>query len=248
MRMFRCVAYILLALAPAAPAGAAESAGQLLPTLDKVRRTELAEMLVAVLKGDPPSPGFGWFHPSQSAYGWKWLADRYDADRDGAVSRKEFPGTAEQFDRLDRNHDGRLTPEDFDWSPRSPLAREEQLAERLFRRGDANTNGRISTDEWQALFQQAAGGKDYLTAEDLRALLFPPPPPRDRRGPPPGMPSRLTLLLGLINGEIGSASEGPKLGATAPDFRLKVHDGDREVSLSDYRGKKPVVLVFGSFT
>ncbi len=244
----RMILPLALLAAAAAPAGAAESAGRVVPTLDKLRRTEFAEMLVAILKGEPPVAGFGWFHPSQSAYGWKWLADRYDANRDGAISKKEFPGPAELFERLDRNHDGRLTPEDFDWSPRSPLAREEQLAERLFRRSDANTNGRVSADEWQALFKQAAHGKDYLTAEDLRALLFPPPPPGDRRGPPPGMPSRLTLLLGLLNGEIGSASEGPKLGAVAPDFRLKLHDGDKEVSLSDYRGKKPVVLVFGSFT
>ncbi len=239
---------LALLLAAAAPAGAAEPGGRLLPTLDRRRRTEFAEMLIAVLKGDPPMAGFGWFHPSQSACGWKWLAGRCDADHDGAVSRKELPGPAELFERLDRNHDGRLTPEDFDWSPRSPLVREEQLAERLFRRGDANTNGRVTAEEWQALFKQATRGKDYLTAEDLRALLFPPPPPVARRGPPPGMPSRLTLLLGLVNGEIGSASEGPRLGAMAPDFRLKVHDSDKEVSLSDYRGKKPVVLVFGSFT
>jgi hypothetical protein len=239
---------LALLLAAVAPSAAAEPGGRLLPTLDQLRRTEFAEMLVAVLQGDPPVADFGWFHPGQSAYGWKWLADRYDADRDGAVSRKEFPGPADLFERLDRNHDGRLTPEDFDWSPRSPLAREEQLAERLFRRGDADTNGRVSEQEWQALFKQATRGKDYLTAEDLRALLFPPPPPGDRRGPPPGMPSRLTLLLGLLNGEIGSAGEGPRLGAMAPGFRLKLHDGDKEVSLADFRGKKPVVLVFGSFT
>jgi hypothetical protein len=244
----RMILPLALLLVTATPAGAAEVDGRLLPALDQLRRTEFAEMLVAILKGDPPVAGFGWFHPGQSAYGWKWLADRYDADRDGAVTRKEFLGPAELFERLDRNHDGRLTAEDFDWSPRSPLAREEQLAERLFRRGDADTNGRVSAEEWQAMFKQAARGKDHLTAEDLRALLFPPPPPGDRRGPPPGMPSRFTLLMGLLNGEIGSAGEGPKLGAMAPDFRLKLHDGDKEVSLSDYRGKKPVVLIFGSFT
>jgi hypothetical protein len=245
MRFIYCIA---LALALTVPAGAAEPTGRLLPALDKLRHTEFAEMLTAILKGDPPVAGFGWFHPGQSAYGWKWLAGRYDADHDSAITRQELPVPAELFERLDRNHDGRLTPEDFDWSPRSPLAKEEQLAERLFRRGDDDTNGRVSAAEWQALFKQAARGKDHLTAEDLRALLFPPPPPPDKRGPPPDIPSRFTLLMGLLNGEIGSAREGPKLGARAPDFRLKLHDGDKEVSLSDYRGKKPVVLVFGSFT
>ena len=35
--------------------------------------------------------------------------------------------------------------------------------------------------------------------------------------------------------------------AEAPDFSLPVLDEDREVRLSDFRGRKPVVLIFGSF-
>jgi len=52
----------------------------------------------------------------------------------------------------------------------------------------------------------------------------------------------------MLKGEIGSLREGPAPGAQAPAFRLRTHDGKRTVSLSDYRGKKPVVLIFGSFT
>lgn len=33
----------------------------------------------------------------------------------------------------------------------------------------------------------------------------------------------------------------------APDFRLPVLDEDRSIRLSDFRGRKPVVLLFGSF-
>lgn len=33
----------------------------------------------------------------------------------------------------------------------------------------------------------------------------------------------------------------------APDFRLPALDEDRSVRLSDFRGHKPVVLIFGSF-
>lgn len=33
----------------------------------------------------------------------------------------------------------------------------------------------------------------------------------------------------------------------APDFRLPALDEDRSVRLSDFRGRKPVVLIFGSF-
>ena len=35
---------------------------------------------------------------------------------------------------------------------------------------------------------------------------------------------------------------------TAPDFTLYDIEGKDSVTLSDFRGKKPVVLVFGSFT
>ena len=40
----------------------------------------------------------------------------------------------------------------------------------------------------------------------------------------------------------------PKLGDFAPDFELKDSKGQHSIRLSDFRGKKPVVLVFGSFT
>jgi hypothetical protein len=38
------------------------------------------------------------------------------------------------------------------------------------------------------------------------------------------------------------------VGDPAPDFTLITRDGKAKVTLSDYRGKKPVVLIFGSYT
>ena len=40
----------------------------------------------------------------------------------------------------------------------------------------------------------------------------------------------------------------PKAGDIAPDFELRDVDGENPVRLSDFRGQKPVVLIFGSFT
>ncbi len=40
----------------------------------------------------------------------------------------------------------------------------------------------------------------------------------------------------------------PKAGDLAPDFTLRDASGEGAVTLSDFRGKRPVVLVFGSFT
>ena len=45
------------------------------------------------------------------------------------------------------------------------------------------------------------------------------------------------------------AREGPlREGDEAPDFTLSTHDHASRVSLSSYRGERPVVLVFGSYT
>lgn len=40
----------------------------------------------------------------------------------------------------------------------------------------------------------------------------------------------------------------PKAGDTAPDFELSDVNGENTIRLSDFRGKKPVALIFGSFT
>ena len=39
-----------------------------------------------------------------------------------------------------------------------------------------------------------------------------------------------------------------KTGAAAPEFSLKSPDGKTTFTLADQKGKKPVVLIFGSFT
>lgn len=210
---------------------------------------EFVEMLSAVASGSQMGPGEGWFHDGQTRYGWKWLAGRYDADRDGKVTRKEFPGPAALFDRLDRDRDGVLTAADFDWSERSPLVRRGMPAQMWFRMIDRDSNGRISRAEWEALYQRMAGAKGYVTPEDLRDAFPLAPPPRPP-GPPPRNegPSMATLVKGLLDGELGSPFEGPRVGQRAYNFTLRTHDGKRRIALADFRGKKPVVLVFGSFT
>ncbi len=43
-------------------------------------------------------------------------------------------------------------------------------------------------------------------------------------------------------------AKAPRAGDMAPDFELTDSRGAESVRLSDFRGKKPVVLVFGSYT
>ena len=40
----------------------------------------------------------------------------------------------------------------------------------------------------------------------------------------------------------------PRVGDVAPDFALRDVNGENLVTLSDFHGKQPVALVFGSFT
>ena len=42
--------------------------------------------------------------------------------------------------------------------------------------------------------------------------------------------------------------QSPKVGDIAPDFELQDPEGNVRVRLSDFRGKRPVALVFGSYT
>lgn len=42
--------------------------------------------------------------------------------------------------------------------------------------------------------------------------------------------------------------DAPKVGDLAPDFELQDPEGETSVRLSDFRDKRPVVLVFGSYT
>jgi peroxiredoxin len=40
----------------------------------------------------------------------------------------------------------------------------------------------------------------------------------------------------------------PRAGDLAPDFTLHDIEGKESITLSDFRGVKPVALIFGSFT
>jgi Ca2+-binding EF-hand superfamily protein len=216
----------------------------------KIRQVEIVEMVSAIAQGSEMGPGDGWFHDSKTRYDWKWLAARFDANHDGTITRQEFGGPKELFERLDRNHDGVLTSRDFDWSDRSIFAMQSMPARYWFSRIDSNSNGRISREEWDAVYTRMAQGKGYVTPDDLREAFPTSPPPRPAGSPPPSNtgPSPLTLLKGLANGELGSPFEGPGIGDRAPEFALRTQDGKRTIRLAQYRGTKPVVLVFGSFT
>lgn len=179
----------------------------------------------------------------RSRYDWKWVVARFDRNGDGRVERQEFPGDQAVWSRLDRTGDDRFTAEDLDWSTGGVLASRRAATFALGKSADASGDGRISRDEWLALFEQAAGASGQLTDEDLERLVFRPGAVKAARER-----QNRDSIDELLREYRQNDSPAPDVEQLAPDFELESLDGVRRVRLSDYRGKRPVALVFGSFT
>ena len=242
-----------------------KSLGQMLEQ-DWKDRPEWGEMAVAILKDDFMRPGAGWWKPSAKRYDWNWLSEHLDANKDGKVERDEVPGDvakADQlFERLDRDGDGKVMPADFDFTDPNPAtmfmnvpAMKNMMSNQLFNRLDKDSNGRVTMQELAEFFRY--GDKEeleFLTPEDLRFAIDEPPSKKPASEVPDDNPASAgpstpaAALKRFLRGDMGWLTSGPQLGDVAPDFTLPTHDGTAHVKLSDSFGKRPVVLVFGSFT
>ncbi|MGL4420283.1 MAG: deiodinase family protein, partial [Gemmataceae bacterium] len=213
------------------------------------KETEFYEMLAGILTGSQMAPGDGWFHDAQNKHTWAWLAEKHRIPpATGSILAAHFRGPKDLFTRLDRDGDKRLTADDLDWSANSKQAAALAEARSLTRRFDRDMDNALSAEEWGKIFEQAAGKNKTVTPEQLRRLLHPAALPQANFSNPADAPSTWTLLRGLTRNEIGSTFPGASVGDTAPNFTLKSMDGKKEVTLADYRGKTPVVLVFGNYS
>lgn len=90
---------------------------------------------------------------------------RLDINNDGVISRDEWKGKPEAFDRIDKDGDGSLTREEFGNAPRPQAGRLKQM--------DANNDGKISRDEWKGAPKRFdridADGDGAITREELRS-------------------------------------------------------------------------------
>ncbi len=216
-------------------------------------RPEWLDMYTDILKGSQLGPNDGWFRRAvaQTKFDWKATRKRFDRNNDGRIAPQEFPGSKDDFARLDRDHDGALTQNDFDFSAHA-LA--PSMGMRVYYSMDRDGNGKVTREEIDAFFtKNDAGGMDFLSLGDLQQAFDgpgPAPVPHAGGAPPKQSegPSKETLIRGLFRQEIGSMQPGPAVGERVTDFTLKTNDGSKEVTLSKLIGPKPVVLVFGNFT
>ena len=102
------------------------------------------------------------------------------------------------------------------------------MARLLMRLIDLNNDGQLSGGEYMRFFVDADQDKDGSVSQKEMTELI-----NKKRGERPAL---------------GQQASGPDIGQEAPDFILRTLDGKGTVTLSDLRGKKPVVLVFGSYT
>ena len=219
-----------------------EIVAELRKTYDK--DSEAIAMLDDILKGSTLGPEDGWFPKAkaESRFDLQYLLQRYDANSDTSVSQSEFGGSEADFSRLDKDNDGSVGESDFDWSKHSLVPTPGST---MFFRADANANGKITKQEFLALFVQLASNDEFLAIDDLRdEFLQSAPKIRPKRT---DSPSPNTLVKALSSQELGSLQSGPRLNEMAPDFKLRTLD-NQTITLSSAIGKKPTVLIFGNFT
>ena len=159
---------------------------------------------------------------------------RHDADKDGKVSREEFPGPDQFFDRMDTDKDGFVTEEEAK-NMRRGGGRGGQGGQGGFGRGgrggqggglqsmtkrmDGDGDGKVTQEEWDAFFKKADENEDgILQADELRAAL-----------------------TGRSFND-----KAPKVGTKIPEVKAISATDGRPVDLS--KPSRTTVLVFGSWT
>jgi hypothetical protein len=205
---------------------------------------ELVEMVGDLLRGKEPGPDMGWYHPGSARYGWRWLADRCGVAPEGAVRRGLFPGSDAAFRRLDRDGDGVLREADLAWNDDLKTHQERQR----FKAMDVDGSGQITADEWVRFFEKAPKSAAGLNFDDFIAAFRPAAAPVVADDAPKRRARTIKWLKSVANCDVGSYFEGPRLNERVPDFTLEAKGGEGRITLSKFRGDKPTVLVFGSFS
>ncbi len=207
--------------------------------------SEAIAMLDAVVKGSTLGGDDGWFPlaKAKSKFDWNYVVKTFDSNTDEEITQQEFTGTEVDFARLDLSGDKKLSTTDFDWSEHSLVPTPGFI---MFFMADRDANGKVTREEFAAVFDQLTGNDaSYLALDDLRPQFQ--PAPRGDREHRADRPTRSTLIAALQRQEIGSLQAGPDIGDTAPDFTLSNLHGE-SVTMSDEVGEKPIVLIFGNFT
>lgn len=252
-----------------------ESAGTL-PSIARV--SWLLALAAAGCASPPPPPKKAPEDPAvilrrQHDEWWAALAATYDQNHDGRIEPSEYGRDPATFARLDRDHDGSVTRADFEKDLVLPAdlvlpmmlnklagerdAESVEIAAALeaMVRLDKNGDGRIDRAEFEA------GGTAYMPGVDTFATFL-----SGMDADHDGLLSRTEIASWMARrdsdhdgklarreriGEGPAPAEGfirPRDREKAPDFTAAPLAGGAPVTLASLVGKRPVALVFGSFT
>ena len=199
-----------------------------------------------------------------SADVWSVLAERYDKNGDGRITAEEYPRGKAKFVAYDADTDGVLTAADFEEVGGMDFGR--MRLGRSIMAADLDESGDVEAEEWKAWLDSLGADRDGVIPEsEFKA------PESGRRGGGRSASldrdgdgklelSDLELVYILVDtngdGDLDAheLSGRPyqvaaKVGRKAPDFELALaKDVERKVRLSSFAGKRPVALVFGSYT
>ena len=163
-----------------------------------------------------------------------------DANGDGKISPKEFPGPKDFFDQFDADKNGFLSAAEREAMRRARMQQGGRrpgqggggaVQQELFRALDLNTDQKLSAKEWTVLlqatdFKKADSQADgHVTPEEW--MRFFGQGQRPARGG-------------------GGAGGGAQVGALAPKVSAQFMAGDRALDFSKI--KRHTVVVFGSYT
>jgi Ca2+-binding EF-hand superfamily protein len=210
---------------------------------------------------------------------WAYLEARYDGDRDGAVSRREYGRGKAAFERLDRDGDGKVTAADFE----EPAEMDRYIARMSLMKyfQDDGDPMELRIGELGAAHGRHDGDGDGEIDEAEFACAAAAMEQDPSAGPPmpPGMKPYGSILAAVDRDRSGTLSKpeleafhravgdwkmegsgdrkeapppppdpSPRPGDPAPDFTLRPPGGGRPLTLSSFRGRRPVALIFGSYT
>lgn len=160
---------------------------------------------------------------------WEYVRNKYDADGDGFVARAEYDRDTESFERMDRNEDGRLGPDEFTADVVS-MKRMHRYATRMvlmryFQTGDPSA---LTWVEIETVFAATDANSDGVLSEAEFAARK--NAMDEMRSPPPGVtaPSAEFLFLAMLDIVDQNGNRGVALVELRGFFDAGDPDGDGE--------------------
>ncbi len=102
---------------------------------------------------------------------WELLSSKYDKNKDGKITRAEYPREAAKFDAYDRDGDGSITRSDFSGGSRggrrsSGSDRSQWVGARVACAADRDQSGDVTAKEWKSFLKSVRSGRKGVIDRD----------------------------------------------------------------------------------